>query len=165
MNKLLIPLAAAAAIAAAVSPAAAQSRLTTGYVDGLAWKIDNAVQTRVISPGQGNRLHAELREAQPLAWRVQTGEARGYQRQRLDDLVADIEGSVNRYARYDAPRYQAPARAYGQGYGQGYGAYASDGYRSYGGWRGQAEKSRPARLVTAGRAGPGRSSRAHRRGF
>jgi hypothetical protein len=126
MKMLLIPL--AGALAAAVSPAAAQGRLTTAYVDSLEWKIDNAAQAGALSHGQANRLRSELHEAQPLAWRVETGQARGYERHRLQGLVSDIEGAVSRVARYDAPRYtpspyQAPGFQYGQGYDR-YGGWA-----------------------------------------
>ncbi len=136
MKTLLAPLAALAALAAAVSPAAAQSwrgaptygdgRLTTAYVDSLNWKIDQAAREGRISWGEARGLHGAVREAQPLAWRVQSGQARGYEAQRLQGLVARIDTAVNGYGRFAAPRG-------GYQYGQGYGDHA---YRAYDqGWR------------------------------
>jgi hypothetical protein len=107
MKKILLSLAATAALAAAAAPAAAQpwrghddvhGQMTTSYVDGLQWKIDNAVRERRISWNEARELKAELRQAQPIAWRVQTGQAGYRERQRLDRIVSRIESAVNRYA-------------------------------------------------------------------
>jgi len=119
MRKILLSLAAVTALAAAGAPAAAQSwrnndhddrryddrsygggQLTTGYVDGLAWKIDNAAQERRISWNEARGLKSELRQIQPLAWRVQTGQASGWERRRLTQGVNRIEAAVNSYDRY-----------------------------------------------------------------
>jgi hypothetical protein len=112
MKKFLLPLAAMAAVAAAAAPAAAQpwrdgghgryehrndyrdGRLTTSYVDGLEWKINNAAQYGRISWGEARELKREFREVQPLAWRVQTGAARPWEVQRLDRAVSHIEQAV-----------------------------------------------------------------------
>jgi hypothetical protein len=122
MKKLLLSLAAVAALGAAAAPAAAQPygewgrydhggyrRLDTSYVDGLEWKITAAARDGRISWGEARALKGELREVQPLAWRVETGQARGWEVERLQRSVSHIEYAVNR-----APRYA--------GYG-------------YGGWR------------------------------
>lgn len=129
MRKFLIPLAAVAAIAAAAAPAAAQSRgdhgynnsgrngdyqgggyqngggqLTTGYVDGLEWKINNAAREGRISRGEARALLNEFHQIQPLAWPVQTGQANSWQQRRLSQGVNRIEASLNntRYAgRFD----------------------------------------------------------------
>ncbi|MDB5494857.1 MAG: hypothetical protein JWP86_2194 [Phenylobacterium sp.] len=121
MKKLLLSIAAVAALGAAAAPAAAQpwrgghddyqrhetyapSRLTTPYVDGLEWKINNAAQEGRISWGEARGLRQELRQVQPIAWRVQTGQAGGWEAQRLERTVARIESAVNRgprYGRYD----------------------------------------------------------------
>jgi hypothetical protein len=119
MKTLLVSL-TAAALAAAVTPAAAQyyqrgyqhdysprAQATTGYVDSLDWKITNAAQQGRISWQQARELRGELRQVQPIAYRVQTGQANGWQRQRLDRTVARIERAVSgyatneRYNRYD----------------------------------------------------------------
>jgi len=121
MKKLILSLAAVAAVGAAAAPAAAQSyrdhgrydqsygrqydsRLNTAYVDSLDWKIRNAAQERRISWDEARSLRSELRQVQPLAWRVQTGEARGWEVERLQRTVARVEQAVNRgsrYSRYD----------------------------------------------------------------
>lgn len=122
MKKLLLSLAAVAALGAAAAPAAAQSwgdhsrydhrgdqrygdgRLGTAYVDSLDWKINNAAQEGRISWGEARGLRDELRQVQPIAWRVQTGQASGWEAQRLERTVARIESAVNRgprYGRYD----------------------------------------------------------------
>ena len=122
MKKLLISLAAVAVLGAAAAPAAAQSwgdhgrydhrgdqrygdsRLNTAYVDSLDWKINNAAQQGRISWGEARGLRDELRQVQPIAWRVQTGQAGGWEAQRLERTVARIESAVNRgprYGRYD----------------------------------------------------------------
>lgn len=74
------------------------SRLTTSYVDGLEWKIDNAARNGVISWGQARELRGELRSVQPLAWRVQTGQARPWEVNRLQNVVNRIDGMTQGYA-------------------------------------------------------------------
>lgn len=120
MNKLLLSLAAVAALSAA-APALAQpwgeyqyrhdhdhgpygGRLTTGYVDGLAWKIDNAARHGVISWRQDRDLRAELRTMQPLAWRVQTNRAQPWEIRRLSEFVDRVDAVTTRYAE-NAPRH------------------------------------------------------------
>jgi hypothetical protein len=111
MKTILLSLAAAAALAATVSPAAAQpygyrpapvySQATTGYVDGLDWKITNAAREHRISWQEARELRDDLRRVQPIAYRVQTGQANGWERQRLDRTVARIESALHSYARND----------------------------------------------------------------
>ena len=118
MKKILLSLAATAALAAAAAPAAAQpwrgdhndsyrdngyagARLNSAYVDGLEWKINNAAQQRIISRGEQRQLLSELRRIQPIAWKVQNGQANRWERQRLQTTVARIESAVSRYARND----------------------------------------------------------------
>jgi len=114
MKNVLLSLAALAAVGAAAAPAAAQPwrgeairheahapyRLTTAYVDGLEWKINNAAQDGRISWGEARELRREFRQVRPLAWRVQTGEARPWEVERLDRAVTHIEVAVNRGGRY-----------------------------------------------------------------
>ena len=137
MKKLLLSLAAAAAVASVAAPASAQPwrdyndgyrhqyqapyRLTTPYVDGLNWKITNAAREGRISWRDARELRNELRAVQPIAWRMQTGQAGRWEAQRLDRVVSRIERAV------DGRSY-----AYGDYRGnRGYGAY---GDRDYG-WR------------------------------
>jgi len=120
MKKILLSLAATAALACAAAPAAAQSwnnydrpsygRLDTSYVDGLDWRIREAAQQRRISWGEARQLREILHDIKPLAWRVQNGEARGYERQRLAQGVRTIETAIYRNGyrgerRYDDRRY------------------------------------------------------------
>jgi hypothetical protein len=119
MKTLLLSLAAVAALGAVAAPAAAQpwggydhryedrgdGRLNTAYVDSLEWKITAAARDGRISWGEARELKGELREAQPLAWRVQTGQARGWEVERLERAVNHIEYAVNRAPRYERYGY------------------------------------------------------------
>jgi hypothetical protein len=86
------------------------NRLNTSYVDGLDWKITNAAQRGIISWGEARELRGELRSVQPLAYRVQIGQARGWEIQRLTNVVNRIDAATNRYAyndrRYDRDDYR-----------------------------------------------------------
>ena len=95
------------------------SRLTTSYVDSLEWKINNAAREGRISWGEAHALLAQFRQVQPLAWRVQTGQANDWEYRRLSNTVARIEQAVNssRYGynnRYNYNRYND------NGYNRGY---------------------------------------------
>jgi hypothetical protein len=85
------------------------SRLNTSYVDSLDWKITNAARQGTISWGEARDLRGELRSVQPLAYRVQTGQARGYEVERLRAVVNRIDAATSRYAandrRYDRGYY------------------------------------------------------------
>jgi hypothetical protein len=74
------------------------SRLMTPYVDGLAWKIDNARSQGRISWREARDLHAQLTTVQPLAWRYQTGTARPYEVQHLAAVVNRIDSLTQGYA-------------------------------------------------------------------
>jgi hypothetical protein len=74
------------------------SRLMTPYVDGLAWKIDNARNQGRISWRQARDLHSQLSSVQPLAYRYQTGQARPYEVQRLAMVVNRIDSLTQGYA-------------------------------------------------------------------
>ena len=86
-------------------------RLTTAYVDSLAWKIDNAAQERRISWGQARQLRNDLRQVQPLSWKVETGQASNWEVRRLSNVVSRIESATQTYAsnrrnqRYGYNRY------------------------------------------------------------
>jgi hypothetical protein len=138
MKKILIALAATTALAAAAAPAAAQSwrgdndrdyrdngrgyatsQRTTSYVDSLEWQINNAVQERRISRGEARQLLSDLRQVQPIAWKVQTGRASGWERQQLERTVQRIQQAVNDRGRRDR-RDHRDDRDYGSGYGRDY---------------------------------------------
>ncbi|MDE2487951.1 MAG: hypothetical protein KGO51_11180 [Alphaproteobacteria bacterium] len=74
------------------------NRLMTPYVDGLAWKIDNAARQGRISWPQARQLHAQLRSVQPLAYRYQTGQARPWEVNRLERVVDHIDNLTRGYA-------------------------------------------------------------------
>lgn len=141
MKKILLSVAAVAALAATTAPAAAQdwrgpdrgydrnaertydrgddrsygrgSNLTTSYVDSLEWKINNAAREGRISRGEARQLMAEFKQVQNSAWRVQNGQASGWERQRLQTTVNRIEMALSRYANRDRD-----GRDYGYGYGR-----------------------------------------------
>jgi len=110
MKKILLSLAALGLVATAAAPAAAQpwrggydgyrqpyeGRLTTAYVDSLDWKIRNAAREGRISWGEARELRGEFREVQPIAWRVETGQANRWETMRLQRTVDHIEWAVHR---------------------------------------------------------------------
>jgi len=74
--------------------------LSTSHVDSLEWRINNSP----IPAGERRALLRELRQLQPLAWRVQTGQASRGEHDRLARGVARIEqatrhASADRYDR------------------------------------------------------------------
>jgi hypothetical protein len=113
MKKILLSLAAVGAIAAAATPAAAQSwgghdggyrggydadrggQIQTPYLDRLNWKIVRAAREGRISWDDARELRREVREVQPLAWRVQTGQADRWEARRLERRVSRIERVVD----------------------------------------------------------------------
>jgi hypothetical protein len=74
------------------------NRLTTSYVDGLQWKINNAARQGLISWGEARDLRAQLRSVQPLAWRVENGTARPWEVHRLEAVVNRIDSLTSGYA-------------------------------------------------------------------
>ena len=81
------------------------SNLSTSYVDSLEWRINNAAQQGRISRGERRDLMAQLRSIQPLAWRVQTGQASPGEYRRLQYGVSRIEAATNSYAYNGGGRY------------------------------------------------------------
>jgi hypothetical protein len=78
--------------------------LTTSYVDSLEWRIRNAADEGRISWGQARQLQRDLSAVQPLAWRVQTGQASQWEYRRLSNVVNRIEAATNNYPRYSDNR-------------------------------------------------------------
>ena len=70
-------------------------RLTTSYVDGLQWRIQQAARERRISWGQAQELQRELSRVQPLAYRYQTGQARPGEVTLLERTVSRIEAATS----------------------------------------------------------------------
>jgi hypothetical protein len=125
IKTLALSLVATAAVAgAALAPAAASAQpyryergyapyhLTSGYVDGLFWKLDNAAAEGRISWREAHRLKAELRPVQEFAHPVETGRASPWQRRRLEQVVARIDAALER----GSERYERGYRGYGYGY-------------------------------------------------
>jgi hypothetical protein len=111
MRKLLLGAAAAASLAAIAVPAVAQPwqgyrhddapygrQISSGYVDSLEWRINNAARDRRISWGEARQLRNELRQIQgPLVYRVETGQASRWESRRLMQVVSRIENAVDGY--------------------------------------------------------------------
>ncbi|HEV2530178.1 hypothetical protein [Phenylobacterium sp.] len=74
------------------------SRLTTSYVDGLDWKIQTAAQYHRISWRDARDLRGQLQAMKPIAWRVQTGQARPWEVSRLEQFVNRVDALTNGYA-------------------------------------------------------------------
>lgn len=74
------------------------SRLTTSYVDGLDWKINNAARQGQISWRDARGLRGELQQMKPIAWRVQTGQARPWEVNRLEQFVNRVDALTSGYA-------------------------------------------------------------------
>jgi hypothetical protein len=114
MKTMLLSLAALGAVAATAAPAAAQpwpgyaadygyrgaayadARLTVGDIDRLDWRIFDAARDHRISWDEARDLRQEVREVQPIAWRVQTGRASGWEAARLDRVVTHVERAIDR---------------------------------------------------------------------
>jgi hypothetical protein len=79
-------------------------QLNTAYVDSLEWRINHAAQQRQISWGEARELMREYKAVQPIAWRVETGQASRWEYQRLSRVVDRIEAATNRYARNEGYR-------------------------------------------------------------
>jgi len=98
----VVALGATSALPAAAQPwrhqDAYERNLTTSYVDSLEWRINESARRGLISWGQARMLRNELRQVQPLAWRVQTGEASQWEYRRLARTVDRIEMMTRGYA-------------------------------------------------------------------
>lgn len=82
------------------------NRLTTSYVDGLQWKINNAARNGVISWDQARDLRMQLRSVQPIAWRAQNGQARPWEVNRLEAVVNRIDSLTSGYAYNNRPYWR-----------------------------------------------------------
>lgn len=121
MKKLLIPLAAASALAAAAVPAAAQNYGGYGYGPGrggydnsdrgdrIEWRIQRAVETGQIDRREAYRLRADVRATEQLAWRYQRdGQFSRWERNDIQRRYQEISMQL---------RYERNDRDYGYGYG------------------------------------------------
>ena len=69
-------------------------RLSTAYVDSLNWKINNAAREGRIDWRQARDLQNQLNQVKPLAYRYQTGQARQWEVNRLEQTVDRIDSVV-----------------------------------------------------------------------
>jgi hypothetical protein len=69
-------------------------RLSTSYVDGLQWRIDNAARMGRISWREANLMKGDLNAVKPIAWRYQTGQARQWEVNRLQRTVDRIDSEI-----------------------------------------------------------------------
>ena len=67
----------------------------------LDWKVDNSARQHRISWPDARDLRGALREVKPIAQRVATGRADGSERQRVEQTLARVEATLNRYAQND----------------------------------------------------------------
>lgn len=72
-----------------------------GSVDRLQWRIDHAAREGRISWREAHDLRDQLGQARSLAWKVRTGRANGWERQRLGWTIHRIEAAVSGDDRYD----------------------------------------------------------------
>ncbi|HEY8616361.1 hypothetical protein [Phenylobacterium sp.] len=110
-------LAAAGLMGAAMAPATAaaqpwrdayEGERFTGRYDALEWQLRRAADEGRIPWGQANALLEQWRVNQPLAWRVETGRASAWERDRVYRTMNRIENVLDRsqrYSRYD-DRYE-----------------------------------------------------------
>ena len=121
MKKILLSLTAAAALAAAVTPAAAQSwRGHDSYAGGYdrrsdndsrseiraqEWRIRSAAEQGRISRGEARQLMAELAQLRPLAWRVENGRSNNWEYQQLARGLGHVQAGLNVYASRREDRY------------------------------------------------------------
>ncbi|MFL5296354.1 MAG: hypothetical protein ACJ798_08230 [Phenylobacterium sp.] len=80
-------------------------RLSPSNLDRLSWRITNAARNGAISWSEARDLRFQLRAVQPLAYRVETGQARPWEVRRLENTVSRIEAATSRYATNDRFRY------------------------------------------------------------
>jgi len=69
-------------------------RLSTSYVDSLNWQINNAAREGRISWREARALQTQLNQVKPLAYRYQTGQARQWEVNRLQQTVDRIDSAV-----------------------------------------------------------------------
>jgi hypothetical protein len=126
MKKILLSLAAAAALAAAVTPAAAQpwrghdsndrgpayrSEDRSLSIPAQEWRIRNAVQQGRISRGEARQLLEELNQLRPAAWRLEHGRANNWDYQQLARGMGHVQAGLGVYASRHEDQY-------GYGYGR-----------------------------------------------
>lgn len=108
MKKILIPIVAVSALAAATVPAVASAQPINQRQDQLERRIDIGLRNGSLTRSEAYRLRAELRETERLEHRYRRGGLNGWERADLDRRFDRISAQI-RYERHD--------RDYGYGYG------------------------------------------------
>lgn len=110
MKKILIPIVAVSALAAATVPAVASAQSINQRQDMLERRIDQGVRNGSLSRSEAYRLRSDLRQTARLEAQYRRGGLSGWERADLDRRFDRI-GAQIRYERHD--------RDYGYGYGHG----------------------------------------------
>ena len=115
MKKILLSLTAAAALAGAAAPAAAQSwRDHAGYgVQGQSsseirtqeWRIREAARQGRISRGEAGQLMDELNQLRPVAWRLENRRWNNWDYQQLARGLGHVQAQLNVFASRRDDRY------------------------------------------------------------
>ena len=108
MKKILIPIVAVSALAAATVPAVASAQSINQRQDQLERRIDVGLRNGSLTRNEAYRLRGELRETARLEARYRRGGLSGWERADLDRRFDRINAQI-RYERHD--------RDYGYGYG------------------------------------------------
>lgn len=110
MKKILIPIVAVSALAAATVPAVASAQSINQRQDMLERRIDMGQRNGSLSRSEAYRLRAQLRDTARLERDYRRGGLSGWERADLDRRFDRISAQI-RYERHD--------RDYGYGYGHG----------------------------------------------
>jgi hypothetical protein len=125
MKKFLLSLTAAAALAAAAAPVAAQpwrdhDSHSRGYgarggdsssqVRAQEWRIRNAVRQGRISGGEARALFDELGQLRPVAWRLDNGRWNNWDYQQLSRGLGHVEAGLNGFMSRHEDRYAGDDR-------------------------------------------------------
>jgi hypothetical protein len=108
MKKILIPIVAVSALAAATVPAVASAQSISERQDRLERRIERGLYNGTLTRHEAYRLRAELREAARLEHRYRRDGLSRWERADLDRRFDRISAQI-RYERHD--------RDYGYGYG------------------------------------------------
>lgn len=110
MKKILIPIVAVSALAAATVPAVASAATVNQRQAQLEHRIDVGMRNGSLTRSEAYRLRADLRQTARLEAQYRRGGLSGWERADLDRRFDRISAQI-RYERHD--------RDYGYGYGHG----------------------------------------------
>ena len=110
MKKILIPIVAVSALAAATVPAVASAQSINERQDRLERRIDMGLRNGSLSRSEAYRLRGDLRQTARLEAQYRRGGLSGWERADLDRRFDRISAQI---------RYERRDRDYGYGYGNG----------------------------------------------